>query len=191
MQDIRTVERTVATWSLFIEADLIQAYFQMLLAYDSMKYCGVQTPYKGVRVYRTGVMGLPGMEAALEELLSRVLGDMIHRGVVVKIADNLYVGTTGTPEDLLKNWRECLSLLQANNLRLKAHKTHVCPKSTNILGWIWENGMIRANPHTISALSIAEVPKTVKSLRSFIGSYKVLNRVRSGLYRIDFFIFEL
>ena len=177
MPNIRDIERTVATWSSFIEADLIHAYFQLLLEHDSMKYCGVQTPYKGIRVYRTGVMGLPGMEAALEELLSRVLGDMIHRGVVAKIADNLYIGTDGSPEDLLRNWRECLSLLQANNLRLKAHKTSICPKSTNLLGWVWENGMIRANPHTLSALSVAEVPKTVKQLRSFIGSYKVLNRV--------------
>ena len=102
MQSINDILRLIAAWSRFIEADLVHAYWQLPLEHRSMKYCGVQTPYKGVRVYQTGVMGLPGMESCLEELLSRVLGDLIHRGVVAKLADNLYIGTTGSVEDLLE-----------------------------------------------------------------------------------------
>ena len=33
-----------------------------------MKYCGVATPFKGVRVYVRSAMGMPGSETALEEL---------------------------------------------------------------------------------------------------------------------------
>ena len=39
-----------------------------------MKYCGVATPFRGVRVYTRSPMGMPGSETALEELMCRVLG---------------------------------------------------------------------------------------------------------------------
>ena len=58
-----------------------------------MKYCGVATPFRGVRVYALSAMGMPGSETALEELMCRVLGHLIHEGVVAKIADDLYRGT--------------------------------------------------------------------------------------------------
>ncbi len=47
-----------------------------------MKYCGVVTPFKGVRVYARCSMSMPGSEVALEELLCRVLGPLFHEGVV-------------------------------------------------------------------------------------------------------------
>ena len=59
-----------------------------------MKYCGVvrTTPFRGVRVYARSAMGMPGSEPALEELLCRVLGDLLEEGVVVKLADDIYCG---------------------------------------------------------------------------------------------------
>ena len=57
-----------------------------------MKYCGVATPFHGVRVYALSAMGMPGSETALEELMCRVLGHLIHEGVVAKSADDLYRG---------------------------------------------------------------------------------------------------
>ena len=39
-----------------------------LVTRNSMKYCGVATPFKGVRVYVRSAMGMPGSETALEEL---------------------------------------------------------------------------------------------------------------------------
>ena len=53
-----------------------------------MKYCGVVTPFKGVRVYTHCAMGMPGSETALEELMSRVLGHLVQEGCVAKIADD-------------------------------------------------------------------------------------------------------
>ena len=43
-----------------------------------MKYCGVATPFKGVRVYVRSAMGMPGSETALEELMCRVLGHLLQ-----------------------------------------------------------------------------------------------------------------
>ena len=59
-------------------------------------------------------------------------------------------------------------------------KTVIAPRSTTILGWIWEQGILRANPRHFAALSTREVPVTVKALRPFIGAMKVLSRVIPG-----------
>ena len=38
--------------------------------YELMKYCGNDTPFRGVRVYTRTAMDMPGSETALEELMS-------------------------------------------------------------------------------------------------------------------------
>ena len=68
-----------------------------------MKYCGVATPFRGVRVYATSAMGMPGSETALKGLMCRVLGDLLEEGIVAKIAEDLYCWET--PHELLHNWR--------------------------------------------------------------------------------------
>lgn len=141
-----------------------------------MKYCGVVTPFQGVRVYARRAMGMPGSETALEELTCRVLGHLVQEGVVAKIADDLYCGGH-TPEELLNNWERVLIALHKCSLNLSASKTIIAPKDAIILGWHWHLGTIQASPHRIATLASCQPPKTVTTLRSFIGSYKVLSRV--------------
>ena len=124
-------------------------------------------------------MGMPGSESALEELMSRILGDLIVAGKVVKIADDLYCGSDSL-EDLLSTWSQVLQLLSDCNLRLSASKTVILPLTTTILGWIWNQGTLSASAHQISPLSKCDAPKTVKALRSFIGAYKALSKVIEG-----------
>lgn len=57
-----------------------------------MKYCGVASPFRGIRVYTRSTMGMPGSETALEELMCRVLGDFLQEGCAAKLADDLYCG---------------------------------------------------------------------------------------------------
>ena len=133
MPNVDSTLRQLANWKYLITSDLTSAFHQIPLDKESMKYCGVATPFKGVRVYTRAAMGMPGSETALEELLSRVLGDLIQEGVVAKLADDLYCGGN-TPEDLLINWDRLLSALFHNGLHLSAPKTVITPKSTTILG---------------------------------------------------------
>ena len=110
-------------------------------------------------------MGMPGSETALEEMMCRVLGDFIEEGFVAKLADDLYCGAD-FPEALLHNWQRVLQALDRCNLRLSPTKTVICPKTTSILGWIWSQGRLSANPHRIAALASCPLPSTVKGLRS-------------------------
>lgn len=176
MPDVDSTLRTIAKWKYIIVTDLTSAFYQIPLAKSSMKYCGVATPFRGVRTYTRCAMGMPGSETALEELMCRVLGDCLQDGIAAKLADDLYCGAD-SPEDLLHNWNRILQALQKCNLHLSPSKTIICPRTTTILGWVWTQGRLSASPHRIATLSSCSPPDTVRGLRSFIGAYKVLGRV--------------
>lgn len=183
MPDVDSTLRQIAQWRYIAITDLTQAFYQIPLAKESMKYCGVVTPFRGVRVYARSAMGMPGSETILEELTCRVLGDLVQEGVVAKLADDLYCGGS-TPIDLLNNFTRTLQALQRNGLNLSASKTVITPRETTILGWIWREGTLRASPHRIAALANCQPPSTVSGLRSFIGAFKVLGRVLKGCSQV-------
>lgn len=64
-----------------------------------MKFCGVCTLFKDVRVYARPSMGMPGSETTLQQVMSLVVGYLVAVGVMVKVADDLFVGGE-TPEQL-------------------------------------------------------------------------------------------
>ena len=176
MPNVDGILRQIAQWPYIITTDLTKAFHQIPLSRNSLKYCGVVTPFKGVRVYTRCAMGMPGSETALEELMCRVLGDLIQKGTVVKLADDLYCGGN-TPTELHDNWRELLCALQRCGLHLGALKTVIAPKQISVLGWIWKNGTISASPHRISTLASCDKPTNVTGMRSFIGAFRILSRV--------------
>ena len=175
MPDVDSTLRKIAQWEYIVISELTKSFYQIPLSRGSMKYCGVATPFYGVRVYVRSAMGMPGSETALEELTCRVLGHLVQEGVVAKIADDLYCGGH-TQQELLNNWERVFDALQRCNLNLSASKTIIAPKQATIHGWLWQLGTIQATPHQI-LLSSCQPAKTVTALRSFIGAYKVLSRV--------------
>lgn len=176
MPDVDSTLRNIGRWKYVIVTDLMSAFYQIPLDKESMKYCGVATPFKGIRVYTRCAMGMPGSETALEELMCRVLGDLLQDGIVAKIADDLYCGGD-TPTELLQNWIKVLVAMSKNRIGLSAPKTIIAPLSTVILGWVWSKGALTACQHRIATLSACSPPDTVRGLRSYIGAYKVLSRV--------------
>lgn len=135
MPDVDGVLHEMGKWKYMVIADLLKSFYQIPLAISSMKYCGVVTPFKGIRVYTRSAMGMPGSETCLKELMSRVLGDLIQEGCVAKIADNLYVGGN-SPTEFLDNWRRVLTLLQKNN------RSITIPQLQDAL-WIVTDGCVK------------------------------------------------
>ena len=174
--NVEDVIQQIGQYKYLLITDLKTSYYQFELSRNSLKYVGIATPYRGTLIYLRSVMGLPGSEAALEEILNRILGDLIMEGVVVKLADDLYVGSN-TYDGLVDAWARVLKKFQLNGLKLSPAKTIVNPTSTIVLGWLWEQGTIRSTPHRLNALAICDPPTTIKGLRSFIGCYKFLSRV--------------
>ena len=62
--------------------------------------------------------GMPGSKTALEELMSRVLGDLLKEDIVAKIADDLYRGGNSL-DQLLLNWKNVLQALHKCDLRIQ------------------------------------------------------------------------
>lgn len=179
MPDVESTLRTIGGWSIIAKTDMSNAYFQIKMKKSSKKFCGVHTPYKGLRVYNVGVMGLPGVEVALEELTSLILGDMVAEGKVAKLADDLFIGGKST-EEFKQNLQDVLIRLYENNIKLKASKTIIAPKEVTILGWIWSQGKLKASPHRLLVLSTCKPPETTTAMKSFLGSYRFLSRTIKG-----------
>ena len=131
----KTAVCLIGQWKYIMKTDLTSAFFQIPLSKDSMKYCGVVTPFTGVHVCTCCAMGMPGSETALEELMCKVLGDLLQDGQVAKIADDLYCGSN-SPEELFSNWHSVLQVVSKTNMNLSATKTFISPKTTIIVGWV-------------------------------------------------------
>ena len=179
MPTVDSTLRTVSEWKYVISTDLRDAFYQIPLDKESMKWCATQTPYRGLRVYLVASQGLPGSSEWLEELLSLLLGELIQQGWVAKVADDLYVGGHCL-EHLLNNWSQVLSILFKNGLKVKAIKTFIVPIHIQMLGWDWNNGCLSACSHKLLPLIKCDPPDTVTSMRSYIGAYKVFNRMIRG-----------
>ena len=70
MPDVDSTLRLIAEWKHIIATDLTSAFYQIARSRYSMKYCGVATPFRGVRVYTWSTMGMPDSETTLKELMS-------------------------------------------------------------------------------------------------------------------------
>ncbi|CAC5394097.1 unnamed protein product [Mytilus coruscus] len=132
MPDVDSTLRQIAQWKHILISDLTKSFYQIPLSRDSMKYCGVSTPFCGVRVYVRSAMGMPGSETGLEELTCRVLGHLVQEGVVAKIADDLYCGGN-SPEELLTNWERELRSFRASPHRIATLSNCQPPKTGRAL----------------------------------------------------------
>ena len=163
--------RRLSGWKYIVKTDMKQAYYQIPMAKSSMQWLGTHTPFGGLRVYTRPVMGMPGSAEFLQELLSRVFGDLTREGFVIIIADDMNVGGN-TIDELYLHWKVVLQYCQLNNLTLSALKTIICPESSLVLGWIWCSGTIAVSGHKLSPLATVDCPATCTAMRSFIGAYK-------------------
>lgn len=127
MPDVDTTLRTMASWRYMIKTGLTRAFYQIPLSQSSLKYYGVATPFRGIRVYTRSAMVMSASETARDEMMCRVFGDFIEEGFVAKLADDLYCGGD-TPEALLNNCRRVLQALDRCNLLLYPRLSFV-PKS--------------------------------------------------------------
>ena len=116
-------------------------------------------------------MGLIGMDTVQEELTDKLLGDLVIKGSVAKLADNVYFGSDSL-DGLLDVFHDIVSRCHQANLRLKPSKIQLNIKHADILGLNWNKGTLTPTPHKLDPLAHYERPSTVKSLRSFLGAIR-------------------
>ena len=168
------VYNMLAKWKYVIKTDLYQGFFQNHLHRDGQKWCGILTPFGGLRFFKRGIQGLINQTEELDELLANIFNDMLTKGKLVKQADDLFTGGA-TIEEAISNLEEMLKICNFNNLKLSPAKTIILPKTVDIMSWVWsEGGTLAPSPHRKQALLEvkAEELNTVKDVRSWIGLYK-------------------
>ena len=168
------VYNALAKWKFVIKTDLYQGFFQNHLHKDGQKWCGILTPFGGLRFFKRGIQGLINQTEELDELLANLFNDMITKGKLVKLADDLFTGGN-TIDEAIDNLEELLNICNINNLKLSPAKTIILPKSVDIMSWIWsEGGTLAPSPHRKQALLEVKSEDicTVKDVRSWVGLYK-------------------
>ena len=173
-------------WKHIIVCDMLSGYFQNHMEKDSMKWLGVQTPFGGLRVMARSGQGLMGMAEEFDELLAKVLKEELKDGICTKIVDDIVVGGN-TDVETAMNYFRVLAKLSNANLKITPEKTHIFPKSADILGWKWkEGGFLEASPHRKFALANTKIEdiKTVKDMRSWVGLFKTLHIVTPKISEI-------
>ena len=183
------IHQRCANFKYLAEFDFTNMFYQIKMKKRELKdkeklaYLTVQSEI-GTLVYVRGPQGLPGMSECQEELTDIVLGDMIVEGKAIKFADNVYVGGRTEPE-FIENFEEVCRRLKLSNLRVGPSKMVIGLVSTTILGWEWNRGVLSPSAHKINPLTVCELPKTAKGLRSFLGAIRIHKKCLRGLDNIS------
>ena len=154
--------------------DLANFYYQNGMKKSDVQFLATNHPYKGLRVYTCEPQGLRGASEHSYERLSRIYGDLCQEGKMARQADGLFVGGQ-TLQELYNNLDEVFQRTRNCGFSLKPSKVVINPSKITLFGWIWNKGGWEPTSHTITPLSKAEPPKTVRQLRSFLGAFKQLS----------------
>ena len=176
---IAQAKSRIARANFVIHLDFSNFFFQNGMQRQDICYLGTVHPYKGLRVYTCDPQGLKGASERSYEKLLRIFGDMIQNKRLAQMADGIHV-LGNTVEELVKNYKEVLKRADACNFTFKPSKVIICPRNITLFGWNLRGNTWYPTQHTISALTNAPLPNTIKQLRSFLGSFKQLSATLPG-----------
>ena len=131
---------------------------------------GFHSPFGDNYVFLRSPQGLINQSEELEILVKVVLLTGVKEGWCRVHADNIYV-LGHSYSETVDRWEQVLGLLEKNNLKLSPKKTACFPDRLDLLGWIKEGEFLVPDPHRQNTLLTASRPKTIKELRSFLGTY--------------------
>ena len=146
---------------------------------EDIQYLATPHPFKGLRVYTCEPQGLKNASEHAYERLARIYGDLCRDERMTRMADGLFI-LGQTTEELFANFQEVLHRARLSGLTFKPSKIVIAPVNTILFGWKKIGDGWRPTPHTISPLASASNPKTVKQMRSWLGSFKQLSNSIEG-----------
>ena len=101
--------------------------------------------------------GLTNAPAVFQAFVNDVLRDFLHKFVFVYL-DKILIFSQASLQRLLEN-----------RLYVKADKCEFHSPSVSFLGYIFEGGQVRTDPHKIKAVAEWPVPSSRKDLQRFLG----------------------
>ena len=102
MPNVDKVLRDIGQWKFLVISDLLKSFYQISIGPLLHEILRGRNPIQRNSCLHPLCHGHAWLRTCLEELMSRVLGDLIQEGCIAKIADDLYI-SGDTPEQVLFN----------------------------------------------------------------------------------------
>ncbi|XP_043064101.1 uncharacterized protein LOC122320091 [Drosophila ficusphila] len=147
--------------------DLKDAYWQIPLDINSRDKTAFTIPGKPLYQYKVMPFGLTNASQTMTRLMDKVIPPELRNEVFVYLDDLLVVSDTF--ETHMKVLDAVADQIKAAGLTLNVEKRKFCMRSVKYLGHIVGEGIIRTDPEKISAMADFPLPKSLRSLRSFLG----------------------
>ena len=168
---IQEAKDFLARFRYHIHLDLSNFFYQNGLNREDVQFMGTIHPFKGVVVYTCEAQGINGAAEHSYEKITRIFSDFFEKGTMTRMADGLHIGCD-TVEEGEQTLRAVFTRARDTGLTFKPSKLEVFPTKTTLFGWTLNNGLWKPTPHTTSALAKAPLPRTIKQLRAYLGSFK-------------------
>jgi RNase H-like domain found in reverse transcriptase/Reverse transcriptase (RNA-dependent DNA polymerase)/Integrase zinc binding domain/Integrase core domain/gag-polyprotein putative aspartyl protease len=152
----------------FAAIDLKDAYLQVPLDEESKEKTAFAVPGKGFYQFEVMCFGLCDAPKTQQRLMDRVLGYK-HTDKVFCYLDDIFVFSESFEEhlELLKYVAECL---KTAGLTINVTKSKFCLKEIKMLGNLMGEDGLKSDPEKYAAILNYPVPKTVRAVRSLIGT---------------------
>lgn len=151
----------------FSKFDFLSGFFQQELSEKSRK-CSAFTTSRGLFEFNRQPMGIKNGSSSFSRALNKVFADLLYHGVIIFI-DDLIVYSKDY-ETHVKLLNIVFERLKKHFLRLKTSKSQVCCESIDILGYLISHKCIAPSTKNLIPILNAQPPKSLKELRSFLGS---------------------
>ena len=155
---------------LFSKIDLKYAYSQIPLHPSIQKHCNFNIlGGKSTGTYRfiNGFYGLSDMPAIFQKTIDKTLENIPNK---FNFLDDILIITKGTITDHVSDIKLILKGLDEENLAIKLEKCEFAKQNITWLGYNITQSGISPNDKKTDSIKSLEPPKTLKQLRSLMGS---------------------
>lgn len=169
------------TARIFTKLDLRNAYHLVRIR-EGDEWKTAFNTHLGHFEYQVMPFGLTNAPAVFQCLVNDVLRDLLGRTVFVYLDDILIFSSS--LEEHTEHVRDVLQRLLENKLYVKAEKCDFHVSSTSFLGYVIEEGQLRADPAKVEAVRDWPAPTTRKQLQRFLGFANFYRRFVRGYSQI-------
>lgn len=152
--------------TVFTKLDLRNAYHLVRIRQGDEWKTAFNTPL-GHFEYLVMPFGLTNAPAVFQALVNDVLRDMLNKFVYVYLDDILIFSKN--LQEHVQHVRLVLQRLLENRLYVKAEKCEFHATSVRFLGFVIEQGQIKADPEKVKSVAEWPKPETRKQLQRFLG----------------------
>lgn len=148
--------------------DLKFAFWQIPLEEKSKAYTAFTIPGRPLYQFVVMPFGLCNAAQRLCRLMDKVIPEELKANVFVYLDDLLIISSTFERHmEILQKVANCLAKA---NLTIGLGKSKFCFRELKYLGFIVGGGCMRTDPEKIDAIRKIPIPKSVREVRSFLGT---------------------